>query len=206
MRKYLFYAALCILTVSLLATGCTSAPETTSDIDQPSSTVEDEQEPVDTEEPTAEIADSAAEETPSEPADESEEPAADTETYEMGEEEYQETKKDLSKLVEELNQIIANRNYQEWLTYLTTEYKEYYSDPEVLQEYSDTPLMKKYDIKLRSLKDYFNYVVVASRKDVHIDDIKALSENKVRAYMIVNSEPIVVYTLEKVDEKWKITK
>jgi len=195
MRKYHCYVALCILIAALFVTGCASAPETKNGNGQPASTAQAEQKPVDAQ-PAAEPADSAAEE----PV------AKDNETYEMGEEEYQETKRDLSKLVEELNQIIANRNYQKWLTYLTTEYKEYYSDPAVLQEYSDAPLMKKYNIKLRSLKDYFNYVVVASRKDVRIDDIKALSENKVRAYMIVNNEPIVVYTLEKVGGQWKITK
>lgn len=204
MRKYLIYGALCILTVSLLVIGCASSPETTSGVAQSSSTAESEQKTVDTE-PAAESANSNSEEPSSAPETEPEH-TADTEIYEMGEEEYQETKKDLSKLVEELNQIIASRNYQKWLTYLTGEYKEYYSDPEVLQEYSEAPLLKKYDIKLRSLKDYFNYVVVASRKDVHIDDIKALSENKVRAYMIVNTEPIVVYTLEKVDGQWKITR
>lgn len=202
MRKYLSNGALCILTVSLLVLGCASAPETNSHAAQSSSTTESEQKTVDTE-PAVESADSDTEKPSSAPEPEH---TADTETYEMGEEEYQETKKDLSNLVEQLNQIIASRNYQRWLTYLTSEYKEYYSDNEVLRKYSEAPLLKKYDIKLRSLKDYFNYVVVASRKDVHIDDIKALSENKVRAYMIVNNKPIVVYTLEKVDGQWKITK
>lgn len=197
MRKYLFYAVVCILTVSWCITGCAGIQDRGSDVDPPSPTAKTEQHTADTEPP--------AEQAESDPAEEAEDSVAD-EAYEMGEEEYQETKKDLSELVEELNQIIANRNYQEWLTYLTDEYKDYYSNPEVLQEYSDAPLLRKYDIKLRSLKDYFNYVVVASRRDVHIDDIKALSENKVRAYMIVNNEPIVVYTLEKVDDQWKITK
>jgi hypothetical protein len=41
---------------------------------------------------------------------------------------------------------------------------------------------------------------------VHIDDINAISDRKVKVYMIVNDEPIVVYTLEKVGERWKITK
>ncbi|MFW6360439.1 MAG: hypothetical protein ACOC2R_01705 [Spirochaetota bacterium] len=196
--------AVCILTVSWFVTGCASTPPTSNDTARPSSTAEAEQHTADKE--------TAAEETESEAAEDSPETASEpvdtegTEAYEMGEEEYQETKNDLSKLVEELNQIIASRSYQEWLTYLTSDYKEHYSNPEVLQDYSDTPLLNKYDIKLRSLKDYFNYVVVASRKDVRIDDIKALSENKVRAYMVVNNKPIVVYTLEKVDGQWKITK
>jgi hypothetical protein len=126
--------------------------------------------------------------------------------YEMDEQRYEKTKKDLSVLVDELNRIIARQDYGEWLEYLTTDYIDYYSDPDVLNELSQSPLMTKYNIKLRSLKDYFNYVVVGSRKDVHIDDINAISDRKVKVYMIVNDEPIVVYTLEKVGERWKITK
>ena len=128
------------------------------------------------------------------------------EEYQMDQEQYEETKRDLSELVSTLNSIIADEDYDEWLTYLTNEYISYYSDPEVLTELSRSPLLVKYNIKLRSLRDYFTYVVVASRRDVHIDDIKALDENKVKVYMIVNNEPIVVYTLEKVDNRWKITK
>ena len=126
--------------------------------------------------------------------------------YVMDEQEYEETKKDLAQLVSELNEIIASRNYSEWLTYLTDEYKDYYSAPEVLEEFSEAPVLKKYDIKLRSLRDYFNYVVVASRKNVKVDDIQAISPEKVKAYMYVDGDPVVVYTLEKVDGRWKITK
>ena len=186
---------------TLLFLGCTSNADTPDDTATVPSTTEEEPEKTGPSE--EESQEEPAEEMPEEKTVSAE---SGSEDYTMGEEEYQETKKDLSKLVAELNRIIANRNYKEWLTYLTKEYKEYYSDPEVLKEYSDSPLLKKYDIKLRSLKDYFDYVVVASRKDVHIDDIKALNENKVRAYMIVNEKPIVVYTLERVGDKWKITK
>lgn len=129
-----------------------------------------------------------------------------SDTYEMDQVKYEETKKDLAVLVEEINRIIADKNYDRWLTHLTKDYIEYYSDPETLHELSQSPLMIKYNIKLRTLRDYFSYVVVASRKDVRIDDIKPMSENKVKAHMMVNNEPIVVYTLEKVDERWKITK
>ena len=140
------------------------------------------------------------------PAPAQEEATVSQEGYHMNKQQYEATKKDLSQLVSELNSIIADRDYQKWLTYLTKDYVSYYSDPKVLEEFSQAPLLVKYNIKLRSLQDYFNYVVVASRKNVRIDDIKAINENKVRAYMTVNNEPIVVYTLERVDGKWKITR
>src|SRR6056297_3086208 len=52
------------------------------------------------------------------------------------EEEYQATKKDLSELVQRLNDIISNNNYEEWLNYLTSDYIDYYNDPEVVKKFS----------------------------------------------------------------------
>ena len=191
------YAAIWILIASLLIAGCAGSPPPEKKVESSHAVTAPEPQPEQASKPVVD------EQQTTEPQSSENK---STEEYTMGEEEYQETKKDLANLVQELNQIIANRNYQEWLDYLTKEYKDYYSDPEVLKEYSEAPLLQKYDIKLRSLKDYFTYVVVASRKDVRIDDIKPLSENKVRAYMNINGEAIVVYTLEKVDSQWKITK
>jgi len=150
------------------------------------------------------VSEEPAVEEPAEP-EPAETPASDNE-YEMDEEEYEITKRDLSELVQELNKIISSQRYEEWQNYLTQDYIDHYSDPGVLKEYSESPTLSKYNIRLRTLKDYFNYVVVASRRDVRIDDINAISENKVKAYMIVNNEPIVVYTLEKIDDRWKITR
>ncbi len=199
---YYLYIGVCVIICVSFLLGCTSTEEVQSDNGDTSETAVEQPGKID---PVIET-----EKKPEEPEEEETQTennvSAGTQAYTMGEQEYKQTKKDLSELVDELNRIIANRNYQKWLNYLTKEYKDYYSNPEVLKEYSEAPLLKKYDIKLRSLKDYFNYVVVASRKDVHIDDIKALSENKVRAYMIVDNEPIVVYTLKKVGDRWKITK
>ncbi len=126
-------------------------------------------------------------------------------SYELNAEEKAQTQKDLNQLVDEINKIISSRNYDKWLDFLTEDYIEYYSDLQRLEQLSESPILAKYGIKLRSLRDYFTYVVVASRKDVHIDDIKAIGEHSVKAYMVVEGEPVVVYTLEKVNDQWKIT-
>jgi flagellar motor protein MotB len=125
--------------------------------------------------------------------------------YEMTAKEKEETKRDLNELVDKLNTIISRKNYEKWLDYLTDNYKEHYSDEERLKEISESPILQKHGIKLRSLRDYFTYVVVASRKDVHIDDIKAIGEDTVKAYMEVDEQSVVVYTLTKVEGQWKIT-
>jgi hypothetical protein len=133
------------------------------------------------------------------------EEAKTAKSFVMSEAEKEQTRKDLNELVDELNAIIASRDYQRWLDYLTSEYKEHYSDTDTLQEISKSPILSKYGVKLRSLRDYFRYVVVASRKDVHISDIKAIGEDTVKAYMDVDGQQVVVYTLQKVGGRWKIT-
>lgn len=124
--------------------------------------------------------------------------------YVLSEEAYQETKRDLAELVQELNTIIASKDYQKWLSYLTDEYRDHFSSMDVLKEQSNSPLLKKYDIVLRSLRDYFHYVVVGSRQNVRLDEIKALDKDRVRAYMYINEKPVIIYELQKVDGEWKI--
>lgn len=124
--------------------------------------------------------------------------------YEMSDEVYQETKRNLGELVQELNKIISAKDYETWLSYLTREYIDYYSQPSVLQEQSESPLLKKYNVVLRSLRDYFHYVVVGSRQNVRLDEIKAMEEGRVRAYMYINEDPVIIYELQKVNDEWKI--
>jgi len=119
---------------------------------------------------------------------------------------YKQTKEDLEKLISDLNSIIAAKDYDTWLTYLTRKYFEYYSDPVVLKEQSESPLLKKYNIVLRSLKDYFNYVVVGSRKNVRLDEIKAIDKNHIKAYMYIDDTPVIIYELVKENGDWKITR
>ncbi len=137
-----------------------------------------------------------------EPAEVIEKPEGE---YVLDEATYKQTKEDLTKLISTLNSIIAAKDYETWLTYLTKKYYDYYSDPEVLKEQSESPLLKKYNIVLRSLKDYFNYVVVGSRKNVRLDEIKAIDADHIKAYMYVNDTPVIIYELVKVDGNWKIT-
>ncbi len=132
-------------------------------------------------------------------------PLKESTEFVLDEATYKKTKEDLSNLIATLNSIIARKDYDTWLTYLTKDYFDYYSDPEILKEQSDSPLLKKYKIVLRSLKDYFNYVVVGSRKNVRLDEIKAIDENHIKAYMYIDNTPVIIYELVNVNGNWKIT-
>jgi len=113
---------------------------------------------------------------------------------------------DIAALIEKLNKIIASKNYENWKIYLSDHYIKYYSDPDVLKEKTQSPLLIKYNIVLRSLEDYFNYVVVGSRQNVKLDEIKVLDRNRIKAYMIIKGTPVIIYELVRIDNEWKIGK
>ena len=149
--------------------------------------------PVVQEEPAVEETPPVVEEKPAEP-----------EGYQVSEEQYTKIFTDIEKLIEDLNKIIRDQDFRAWKKYLTKEYIAHYSDPANLKVISDTPTLKKYNITIRSLNDYFTYVVVPSRSDVSLDDISFIDDNNVKAYMNIDGEPVVLYNLKFIDNSWKI--
>jgi len=124
----------------------------------------------------------------------------------LNENEIKKAETDIATLIDKLNKIIASKDYENWKIYLSDNYINYYSDPEVLKEKTQSPLLIKYKIVLRSLEDYFNYVVVGSRQNVKLDEIKVLDRNRIKAYMIIKDTPVIIYELVRIDNEWKIGK
>lgn len=117
----------------------------------------------------------------------------------------QSTMTDVRTLIERLNVIISSRNFDEWTKHLTKEYLNHYSDPAVLAEISQDPALKRYSIVLKSLRDYFTYVVVLSRKDAQVDDIEFLDKSRIKVIWVSpKGERLVLYNLEKIGDTWKI--
>lgn len=130
--------------------------------------------------------------------------AEEPDEYSQTDVEYNAILNEIEIVIEQLNRIIRNREYQIWLTYLTEEYKEKKGNTAYLKELSENPVIKNQNIVLRSLKDYFFYVVVPSRYNVKLDKISIIDKNHVKAYMYMNNEFIILYYLEKQDDEWKI--
>lgn len=112
---------------------------------------------------------------------------------------------DVRSFIDSLNQIIRRQDYEAWLSHLTDEYIEYYSDPSVLAVYSEYPVIKGKGIKLQTLKDYFLNVVFPARQNDKIDDIEFVGENRIKAITVnPKGERNILYMLEKHDDTWKI--
>ena len=112
----------------------------------------------------------------------------------------------IKSLVDKLNAIIANKAFEEWKTYLDDAYVATYGDPIRLKEYSaNSPFLKQFNIKLKSLEDYFKFVVVPSRANVAVDDISFLDENRVNVWTVVDNERVLLYLLKLYGKEWKIS-
>ena len=126
------------------------------------------------------------------------------EEFVVTDEVYLKTFDEIEEFIGNLNEIISNEDYETWLTYLSGVYIERTSDTEYLREQSEKPLLKQNNITLRSLQDYFIYVVVPSRTQVTVDEIEFIDENQVKAFAMIKNTRALLYLLVRVDGKWKI--
>jgi hypothetical protein len=194
----LWFGVTCVVLV-LLFVACAGGPEPMPEepaseaaLDEPEPGVEPESEPEPEAEPEPE-GQGAPEEQP-----------APEEPIEVSEEVYEQTFNEIEATIEELNAVIGARNFERWKTYLTDAYLEEYSDPQRLAEISEMPILARNDITLTSLRDYFQRVVVPSRQDARLDDLRFLSETEVYAIMNINGNSVILYRLRKVDGRWKV--
>jgi hypothetical protein len=116
---------------------------------------------------------------------------------------YQSTKTEMQTVVEELNKITFSHDYERWLTWLSEEYIQTYSNQAFLERASANLPVK--GIKLKTLRDYFDYVFVPSRQNMRVDDIQFVSPIRVYVIMeIMPKSPAAIYILEKTSAGWKL--
>lgn len=128
----------------------------------------------------------------------------DPPVFQVSEEVYNTAFAEIGELIRELNRIIAGKQFGSWRYYLDRSYIDHYSDSRNLAAFSESPILKKFNIRLRSLQDYFEYVVVPSRSSVKLDEIVFLDNNQVTAYMYVQGERTILYQLKHDGRGWKI--
>ena len=126
----------------------------------------------------------------------------------ISQEHYVSTRTEVRKFIDRLNQIIRSVNYREWEAVLSQKYIDEVASPESLSWMSEMPVLKSNRIVLRTLQDYFTYVVVPSRAHVDVDsvDIEFLSEKRVRVRgsNIGDERLLVLYDLEEINDLWII--
>jgi hypothetical protein len=117
---------------------------------------------------------------------------------------FNDTKKDVINFVNRLNSIIKARKYNEWRRYLDDDYYNFINSPEYLQAASNSGILAAKKIVLTNTYDYFINVVIPARSNGRVDDIEFINSDRVKAIAIYDGARIILYTLEKRQDDWKI--
>jgi len=124
---------------------------------------------------------------------------------EISHEEYTKTFEEVEKVIDELNSITKAGDFSRWTTYLSNKFTQEVMNPKALENINEQPLLKRNNITIKTLSDYFMYVVVPSRASVRLDDLIFTDSNRVRAFMQIRGDRVLIYQLEKINGKWKIS-
>ena len=124
---------------------------------------------------------------------------------EISQEQYAKTFEEVEKVIDELNSIIKAGDFNRWTTYLTPKFIQEIMDPNALEKINEQPVLKRNKIIIKTLSDYFIYVVVPSRASVRLDDLIFTDPERVRAFMLIRGDRVLIYQLEKITGKWKIS-
>jgi hypothetical protein len=125
-------------------------------------------------------------------------------TFVATEELYRATFAEVQQVIAEISKIIAAGDYSGWLSYLTADYVASRSSPAFLAAASNSGVLKKNGIVLKTLRDYFDNVVVRSRLQATLDDIQFVDETHVKAIALVQGTPVILYYLVHEGGKWKV--
>lgn len=136
------------------------------------------------------------------PANDANEIIAEFEGVQITKETYNQTKTEIEKVVDKLNRITATKDYNQWISFLSADYRQQYSQAKTLKMVSEALPVK--GIKLKSLKDYFTYVFVPSRQNVRVDDIKFVSATRVDVIMKQGNVFLLIYRIENINGDWKL--
>ena len=113
-------------------------------------------------------------------------------------------KAEITEVVNKLNDITERKDYAQWVTFLSENYKEEFSNPAVLKKTSENLPGAARGIKLKGLSDYFHYVFIPSRQQGRVDDIRYLSPIRVRVLKKEKHKELIFYDLEKINGRWKL--
>ena len=104
--------------------------------------------------------------------------------------------------IDELSSIMTGGRYEAWLKFIDEESIRYWSNPKNLERASKMLPVK--GLRMNSLRDYFTYIFVPSRKGRKVDEIRYDSKTSVKAVQVSQDTDIIYYYFNKINGKWLV--
>ena len=165
--------------------------------------------PAPVEEPPVEVAQPEPEPAQPEPAVEDDEYARSVGDVSVDRNTFVDEKEQVLKIISELDTIMRSKDYNSWVTYVDQESIEYWMLRKNLQKAEKRLPVK--GIKLRDLRDYFNYVFIPARAGKTVSEIRYISDTYIKAVQVQESDKgkdnalvTVYYYFNKIDGRWMV--
>jgi hypothetical protein len=182
-----------LVIAALLAASCATQPKEPPPDTTPETTAETATEAATTVETTTQTETATTEPASTEP-----------QVFVASQELYDKTFTEVQAVVTSLEKIIADGDYQQWLSSLTAEYVATTGSAEYLAKASNSPILKKNGIVLKTLQDYFKNVVVRSHFQASLSEIQFVDATHVKAVTEIQGTTVILYYLVREDGRWKV--
>ena len=117
--------------------------------------------------------------------------------------EFAEDKAEILRIIKELQKVMEKEDVEEWLSYVDTASKNFYSNPVNIRKVNKKLPNKA--IVLNGIGDYFKYVFIPSRKNREITEIRYISKTNTKAVQVNEDKSITrYYQFIKVNGKWYV--
>ena len=117
--------------------------------------------------------------------------------------EFAEDKAEILRIIKELQKVMEKEDVEDWLSYVDTASKNFYSNPVNIRKVQKKLPNKA--IVLNGIGDYFKYVFIPSRKNREITEIRYISKTNTKAVQVNDDGSITrYYQFIKVNGKWYV--
>jgi hypothetical protein len=137
----------------------------------------------------------------------------------VSQEDYNTTMQNIQEMIFKLNSIVRAKNFDSWMSYLADSSITKINSRQFLEERANDLHKKNISnaavrgqdisrvrrVNFRGPRDYFDYVVVPSHTNDHVDEIAFSSQTQVTAYTRdEKGQRLILYDLENINGQWKI--
>lgn len=111
--------------------------------------------------------------------------------------EFAEDKTEILQIIKELQEIMNNKDYESWLTYIAPDSIKFYSTPKKIRK------GRQYKI-INGLEDYFLDIFIPARKQSSVKEIRYISKTSIKAVDVISNKIRTYYNFVKIDGKWYV--
>ncbi|MBQ9239257.1 MAG: hypothetical protein IJ191_08105 [Treponema sp.] len=117
-------------------------------------------------------------------------------------EEFASDKQTILTIITELGRIMNTLDYDAWIDYVEPNSVTYWRNQRNLTQASR--MLPNKNQRLKNLRDYFTLVFVPARTNRQIDEIRYISNVRVKAVQVQDDSDIIFYNFVKQNGKWLV--